>query len=186
MGGGHETIGSDIIAVFEAVLDVEATLGSHWMPLVRTLDPNGWYSIDLLLTLGDVISQRAGPAALAFMGEGIFKLSHERAFRERASSVGDLVFGIDAMYRRANRGSSIGGWRVLEFRPSCAVLEKTTPHHCQIDEGILRAAGQALGVPLKIGQRRCLLSGHDTCDFVLEGAPGEPRWMGTWPAISSA
>ncbi len=29
MGGGHETIGSDLIAVFEAMLDVRVTLGSH-------------------------------------------------------------------------------------------------------------------------------------------------------------
>ncbi|MDP1920827.1 MAG: hypothetical protein Q8L14_31580 [Myxococcales bacterium] len=184
LGKGHETIGSDIIAVFEAVRDAEPTLCSHWMPLVRTIDPHGWYPIDLLLTLADVIHERAGSDALASMGRSIFMLSHGRHFPARAASIGDLVFSADAIYRRANRGTAIGGWRVLEFAQSLAVIEKTTPHLCQFDEGIMQAGGRALGVAVTISQRRCLLEGDDTCEFVVEGAPGEPLWMGGWPVMS--
>lgn len=184
LGEGHETIGSDIIAVFEAVRDAEPTLFSHWLPLVRTIDPDGWYPIDLLLTLADVIHQRAGAAALASMGHSIFMLSHERHSSTRAASIGDLAFSADAIYRRANRGNAIGGWRVLEFAQSLAVIEKTTPHPCQFDEGIMQAGCRSLGVAVTISQRRCLLKGDDTCEFVVVGAPDEPRWMGAWPVMS--
>lgn len=183
LGGGHETIGSDIIAVFEAVLDVEQTLGSHWMPLVRTLDPHGWYSIDLLLTLGEVLADRVGPDAVRLMGEGIFKLSHESLFSAHATSVGDLVFGLDGMYRRANRGHAIGGWTVLEFTPQRARLEKTTPHPCLLDEGVIAAAFRTLGLPLQLEQPRCLRHGHDACEFLLEATVAGERWMGAWPRI---
>jgi hypothetical protein len=54
------------------------------------------------------------------------------------------------MYHHANRGTGIGGWKVLRFDAGYAELEKMTPHHCVMEQGILssrhgRARGTARG-----------------------------------------
>ncbi|HSC86702.1 MAG TPA: hypothetical protein VLC09_05500, partial [Polyangiaceae bacterium] len=95
---------------------------------------------------------------------------------EVAKSARDVVYGIDGMYHHANRGSGIGGWKVLEFQPGYAELEKTTPHHCVMEQGILTAALTAVGCPSNVTQRACLREGADVCIFSISSALTDTRW----------
>jgi hypothetical protein len=82
------------------------------------------------------------------------------------------------MYRLANRGAELGGWVVLEFEPGRAVLEKTTPHHCSMEEGILDAAFRVVGTPATVYQSACVRVGADACRFVITSHIVDHRWMG--------
>jgi hypothetical protein len=81
-----------------------------------------------------------GHYGLLRMGRMLFDLSHKSRIVEVAHCARDIVYGIDAMYHHANRGKAIGGWRVLRFEAGYAELEKTTPHHCVMDQGIFAGA----------------------------------------------
>jgi len=82
------------------------------------------------------------------------------------------------MYRHANRGTAIGGWRVLRFEPGRAELEKTTPHLCTMEEGILTQALAALGIPVIIEQPACFRQGAAACHLVLTSRIADVRWIG--------
>jgi hypothetical protein len=184
VGVGHETIGSDILAVeaaIRALAPSEATLrrilGDEQRAFLATVQASAWYPIDTLLTLMDAVEEHLGRFGLIKMGRTLFRLSHEARVVEEAKSGRDIVYGIDAMYRYANRGEGIGGWRVVSFDASGAELEKTTPHHCAMEEGILAQALQAVGAPSMVTQRRCFREGADACLFVISPA-GRGRWDG--------
>jgi len=181
LGLHHETIGSDILAVVEAVPSADEILGAETAGRIRQLDPNGWYPIDMLLEPMRLISERLGRFALLEMGRKLFKLSHEARLRKTARSAADVIFGIDGMYHHANRGSEIGGWEVLRFVPGEAVLEKTTPHHCVLEEGILAEALISVGVPAMVRQTGCRLRGADACTYVITSSIADDRWMGGRP-----
>ena len=84
-----------------------------------------------------------------------------------ATSAHSVVYGIDKMYQHAHRGRGIGGWQVLDFKPGYAEIDKTTPCHCIMEEGILLAALAAVGVPSRIEQRQCFRQGAPSCLFVV-------------------
>jgi len=87
-----------------------------------------------------------------------------------------VLHGFDALYRSANRGDDIGGWRVVEFGAGTAKLEKTTPHHCAMEEGIVGAALQAIRTPATLAQERCMRRGADHCLFVISSFITDQRW----------
>ena len=93
-------------------------------------------------------------------------------------ALGDVVFGIDGMYRHANRGEGIGGWKVTRFTPGVAVLEKTTPHFCALEEGILYEALHIVGAESLIVQSKCRSRGDALCEFELRSSVRDARWMG--------
>lgn len=175
-GWNHETLGSDLIATFAAVNAVDPRFSEHWMPLVKTLDAHGWYPIDVLLALGIAAEERFGSELLVRIGEEIFARSHAATFRSSAATVADVAYGIDGMYRAANRGKGLGGWRVIEFTEGRALIEKTTPHPCQIEEGILGAACATLSVPVAISQTQCVRHDHDACWFALRALGPTSHW----------
>jgi hypothetical protein len=177
-GEGHETIGTDVVALLEAVLMPELVLGKDLVTSLRSLDRAGWYPIELLLGPLERLDAVLGPASLRKIGAELFRLSHEGAFRTEVKSARDAVYGIDTLYRRANRGRDIGGWRVLSFEPGVAKLEKTTPHHCVMEEGILEACFAALGIPIVLYQTRCLRKGDDLCEFHVRSHVSDWRWTG--------
>jgi hypothetical protein len=179
VGWHHETRGSDLIAAFAVVNELDPGIAAHWMPLVRTLDATQWYPIDLLLALGMAARERFGEALLRRMGERIFEVSHAPSFR--ASTVADVAFGIDGLYRAANRGDDIGGWGVVTFTDTHALIEKTTPHACLVEEGILIAACRAVGEPVELRQRTCVQQGAAACLFELTPLNPQPRVWGTAP-----
>jgi hypothetical protein len=181
VGTKHETIGSDIRAVLGAVPRPRTTLGEEMTARIEKLDPNGWYPIEMLLEVMDVLSERMGQFALLEMGRKLFKQSHEQRVKQTARSAADIIYGLDGMYHHANRGDKIGGWKVLRFVPGEAVLEKTTPHNCVMEEGLFAEAMIAVNVPATVRQSQCLLKGAGACKFVITSSIADERWSGGRP-----
>ena len=179
VGRDHETIGSDILAVHNAVIAPARTLGPETLQRLAQVKPDGWYPIGWLLQLMDELHGKIGDAGLRKLGRELFKLSHADAVRANVRSASDLLHGFDGIYRRANRGVQIGGWVVEVFRPGYAELVKTTPHRCVMEEGILKEALFTIGTPAFIEQAECIHRGADACRFVLRSTVVDNRWTGT-------
>jgi hypothetical protein len=178
LGIHHETIGSDILAVLHTLTFPRAVLGVDMVNRLEKIQPDGWYPISWLLELMEIVEQRVGTAGLLKLGRTLFHDSHEDYVVARAHSARDIVYGIDELYHRANRGRDIGGWQVLAFEPGRATLEKTTPHHCVMEEGILGAGLTVVGVLATVAQRECFRKGADACIYVVESAITDARWSG--------
>ncbi len=174
----HETIGSDILAVLGVLRFPEQILGAEQVAELRRIQPDAWYPITTLLELLRALAKKGGHASLVQMGRQLFRDSHQARLTPRLSSAGDVVFGIDAMYHHANRGQDIGGWRVVRFSAGLAVLEKTTPHHCALEEGILHEALRIVGAESLIVQNHCRERGDALCEFELHSSVKDHRWVG--------
>jgi hypothetical protein len=177
-GLGHETIGSDILAVYRILKMPEQVLGADEAKKLATVDRERWYPIAWLLDLMEKLEASVGQYGLTSMGRTLFRLSHEKRVLEVARSARDILYGIDGMYHHSNRGTDIGGWTVIEFEPGVAALEKTTPHHCVMEQGILSAALTAVGCPSSVTQRQCLRDGADTCIYTITSVVTDKRWTG--------
>lgn len=186
VGERHETIGSDILAVLRALTFPLGVLGADTVDQLESVDPEGWYPIAWLLDLMDRVDRRVGSSGLVKIGRTLFKLSHEARVLQVVRSARDIVYGIDGMYRHANRGVGIGGWTVLSFEPGRATLEKTTPHHCAMEEGILSAGLEAMRAPSRIAQSSCFRKGADACVFEVTSAVTDERWSGESSAIPAS
>lgn len=185
-GTGHETIGSDILSVLDAVEDPASIIGPEWAQRLAAVRPDGWYPIADLLELMELLSERVGHSGLRSLGRKLFLRSHEAAARGRIRSARDVAYGIDVLYHRANRGQRIGGWRVVRFEQGRAEIEKTTPHHCQMEEGILLQALTMVGVPATIEQVQCFRRGGELCHFVIRSSITDRRWSGATDAPALA
>ena len=155
VGRNHETLGSDVLAVLKAVTLPERTLGPDLAKRLGAVRADAWYPIGLLL-----------------------ELSHVEDVRANVHSAHQLLNGFDAIYKRVNRGEGIGGWKVLVIEPGHAVLEKTTPHHCKVEEGIIEEAMRTLGIRVEVSQSQCFRKGADACHFVLRSPVTDTRWTG--------
>ncbi len=182
-GENHETIGSDILAALATIHSPNEVLGKAWLDRLAGVTADGWYPIALLLDLLEYLDQRTGVASVLKMGRQLFKDSHQARVGKSISCAGDIVYGIDGLYHHANRGGRIGGWQVVKFRPGVAVLDKTTPHHCALEEGILHEALHTVGADAMIVQSQCMRRGADSCVFELHSAVRDSRWMGSHPQL---
>jgi hypothetical protein len=178
VGQRHETIGSDILAALKILKLPEQVLGQEDAKKLAGVDPNGWYPIAWLLELMEKLEAHVGRYALLRMGRTLFALSHKERVVEVAHSARDIVYGIDDMYHHANRGVGIGGWKVVRFDPGHAELEKNTPHHCVMEQGILTEALAAVGCPSNVEQKACFRDGADQCTFVVTSSLTDERWSG--------
>ena len=189
LGRNHETIGSDVLAVLKSLQHlvgdgddkasqrmVQQVLGTDDVARLTKLDPNGWYPIGWLLDLMDTLDAKVGRFALLKMGRTLFRMSHQERAVKTFHSGWDIIHGFDDLYRHANRGEQIGGWRVLSFGEDRAELEKTTPHHCAMEEGIMAQALAAVGAPAVVNQKSCFRQGADACHFVILSSSAESRW----------
>ena len=176
VGVGHETIGSDILALPEAVLMPDQLFGKDLTAKLRGVSANDWYPISTLLEPLELLATRLSGDSLRRVGIALFKLSHEAAARESLRTARDVVDGIDVMYHHANRGREIGGWKVRSFEAGKAVIEKTTPHHCVMEEGILEAAFRFVQVPALVRQSSCFRTGAEACEFVITSHVTDNRW----------
>ena len=189
VGRNHETIGSDVLAVLRSLQQLigdgegaggqrmaQQVLGSVDLARLQNLDPNAWVPIGWLLDLMDTVESKMGRFGLIRMGRTLFKLTHEQRVTQIAKSGWDIVQSFDGFYRHANRGEEIGGWRVLSFERDRAEMEKTTPHHCAMEEGILAQALHAVGAPAMVTQSECFRRGADACRFVLIPSSADSRW----------
>lgn len=178
VGRGHETLGSDLLSVFRILKLPEQVLGVEESEKLRAVDPDGWYPIEWLLDLMDRLDRDLGHYGLLRMGRTLFDLSHKERVLQVAKSAHDIVYGIDGMYHHANRGGSIGGWKVTRFEPGLAELEKNTPHHCVMEQGILSAALSAVGCPSMVTQRECFRQGAEACVYVITSSLTGKEWAG--------
>jgi predicted hydrocarbon binding protein len=69
----------------------------------------------------------------------------------------------------------------VSFTPGRAELEKNTPHHCVVEEGILLGAMAALTIPVVIEQPRCFRRGAPACTFIITSSIVDRRWGGSSP-----
>lgn len=178
IGLNHQTIGSDILAVVKALHAPERALGPELAAKLQTVTADGWYPIGLLLDALEAMDQNLGTYALKNVGWKLFQLTHAEALEASGSSARDVVYGIDQMYHHANRGVGIGGWKVLTFEPGHAQLEKTTPHHCVMEEGILEEALRTLGVKAQVTQTSCFRKGDAVCLYEIRSPITDERWSG--------
>jgi hypothetical protein len=176
VGTDHETVGSDILAVLKILKLPEQILGIEDATRLGSIEPRGWYPIELMLDLMDKLDREVGHYGLLRMGRTLFTLSHEARVGKVASSARDVVYGINDMYHHSNRGRRIGGWEVLSFEPGTAKLEKTTPHHCVMEQGILSAALAAVGCPGIVSQTQCFREGAEACHYVISSSFIDERW----------
>jgi hypothetical protein len=185
LGADHVTIGSDILAVLAVLKFPDHLLGAAEANKLRGVSPNEWYPIAWLLDLMEAIDQHVGHHGLLQMGRALFKLSHEQRVLKVARSARDILYGIDGMYRVANRGDRIGGWQVLVFQPGRAELDKTTPHHCVMEQGLLTGALNAVGCHGLVSQQQCFRQGADSCVYTVTASPG-PYWDHTVKGSASS
>jgi hypothetical protein len=174
----HETIGSDILAVLRTMRYPGEVLGAGWLERLRALDPGGWYPVSTLLELLEYLAHKGGRASLVQMGRQLFRDSHLERVSTQLQSAGDVLFGMDTMYRHANRGQNLGGWEVLRFGAGHAVLSKTTPHHCALEEGILYEALHSVGAESLIVQEVCMQHGATHCELEIRSPVRDHRWTG--------
>jgi hypothetical protein len=129
--------------------------------------PPQWYPASHLLSMLRAIDEKVGPNGLRRIGRASFQrvltaMGHNRYRTARA-----LFCDLDAIYRRTNRGTDIGGWKVLHSSDDDVHLEYTAPFVCIAQEGFLTEAAASLGVPVVVTQRECVRRGADACVFIV-------------------
>ena len=174
----------DMPALMAACGAARAAGWRWWAPVRATrtagdLEPTGWYPVATLLELLRELARKGGHASLVQMGRQLFRDSHQKRLTPNLTSAGDVLFGIDSMYHHANRGQDIGGWEVLRFGPGQAVLRKTTPHHCALEEGILHEALHLVGTDALVVQNACVQAGAPHCELEIRSSVRDQRWLGT-------
>jgi hypothetical protein len=175
-GINHETMGADILALLHSLSLPEQILGVELSRRLREVDPQRWYPIAWLLELVELVDQKVGNYGMRKIGRSIFKLTHQENLPGARQSARELLGMFDQLYHQVNRGVKIGGWRLLHFAPGRAELEKTTPHHCMVEEGLVSQALMSLGIPVLIEQPSCLQKGQDLCHFVITSTITDARW----------
>ena len=181
----HEALGSDLMAVLNTIKFPEEVLGAYWVQRLRSMNTQAWYPVQTMLELQQQVLHRGGRASLLQMGRQFFRDTHQLRIGTKLRSASDVIYGLDQMYRFANRGQNIGGWEVLCFGPGHAVLHKKTPHHCALDEGFLHEALQSVGVVVLVVQPECTLTGAKACELELCSSTRDHRWTGEDPENQS-
>jgi hypothetical protein len=174
----HETLGKDFLALHGAVLMPDQILGKDVAARLRAKQPEAWYPIDELVEALEQLGRKLGADSLRKVGQSIFNAGPARSVKDSVRSAHALLHGFDRLYHRTNRGIDIGGWAVLQFEPGKAILEKTSPHHCSMEEGIVDAALRTINTPSTIHQSACLRAGADACRFVITSHVVDRRWTG--------
>ena len=174
----HEILGSDILAVISALPLADLVLGTELAARLRGVKPDGWYPASLFLEALQRVSLKVGRFGLLQLGRQIFTTSHAGNFKKVSHNAADALYGINTMYRRANRGGAIGGWEMIAFRPGYAEMIKTTPPDCLMVEGILSEALRTLEIPTTLEQRECRHRGAAHCRFIFTSPVTGDLWMG--------
>jgi hypothetical protein len=175
-GEDHTVLGSDILAVLKILKMPEQVLGKEESERLKLVQPEGWYPIEWLLGVMEILEAHVGKYGLMQLGRKLFDLSHKQRVMSHAKTVRDIVYELDRMYHHTNRGRGIGGWQVLRFEPGVADLEKTTAHHCMVEQGMLTEALLAVGTACNVVQTRCFLDGADSCIYQVTSAFVDQRW----------
>lgn len=177
-GEDHTTLGTDILAALKILKLPEQVLGQLDLDRARRVQPDGWYPIVWLLDLTEVLEAHVGRYGLMQMGRRVFEMSHKQRVMAQAKSAKDILYDLDGMYHHSNRGRGIGGWQVRKFEPGVAEVEKNTPHHCLVDQGLLTEALLAMGCACNVTQITCFREGANSCVYEITSAFVDKRWAG--------
>ena len=152
-------------------------LGVEETRRLRSVDPAAWYPIDWMLNLMAKLNHQIGHYGLVRMGRRLFEMSHQARARQSLKTARDIVYAMNAMYHNANREvSGIGGWSVVLFEPGYTELEKTTPHHCVMEQGISGRAQQG-GILLETSRRAAVFGRAPTLASIrISSAVVDERW----------
>ena len=178
LGLNHTTRGGDILAVLQTVNLPEQTLGKELVARLKNVKPDDWYPINDMLELLERLDGRLGGYHLKQVGWTIVQKYHAAEVKKVFTNARQLLEAFDSLYRQANRGTQIGTWKVLSFDDTSALMEKTTMHHCGMEEGILEELLRSVGVWVKISQPQCLRLGADCCHYLIEPRTSDVRWHG--------
>lgn len=185
VGLDHEVQGIGILSLLDAILVPEQILGRAMMTRLRTVKPTAWYPIADMLEILKELDRKISPDAMRKVGQTVLLQLLVSPFRQLATSPYTFLHAMDQLYHVVNRGTDIGGWKVVSCEPGKALMEKTAPHHCVMEEGILDAGLRALGAPSVILQTSCCRLGADTCRFAISSRVTDARWgMPKWPSQS--
>lgn len=176
IGLNHMTRGGDLVSILKVLHTPSLTLGEENHRRLSQVDPEEWYPISTLLDMLELLDKKMGPEGLRSVGWKIFSTFHAPQARQHFDNARDLLHAFDAMYHQANRGHRIGGWAVLDFRPGLAEMEKTTPHHCAMETGILEEALRMVGVKAQVEQTECFREGAAACRFRVTTNTNDGRW----------
>jgi hypothetical protein len=174
----HEIIGADLLSVIRALPLADLVLGAEMSAQLRAAKPDAWYPASLFIEALQRVGLKVGRFGLLQLGRQIFATSQAPTFKQRVHNAAEALFGIDGNYRRANRGSAIGGWQMISFKPGHAEMIKTTPPDCLMVEGIVSEALRTLEIPTLIEQRECVHKGAPHCRFIFSSAVTGELWMG--------
>lgn len=178
-GIDHITRGGDIIAVLRTVHLPEQTLGPELARRLKDVRPDAWYPVQNMIEMLESMDRKLGGYHLRQVGWTIFNSFHIDSVKQRFDNARALIHAFDSMYREGNKGTQIGGWRVLSFgTDGRAEVENTTLHHCQMEEGIVSEALRAIGVDTKISQTKCFRKGDDLCVFLIQSSCSAALWNG--------
>lgn len=178
LGLNHTTRGGDILAVLQAVNLPEQTLGKELVARLRNVEAEKWYPATDMFELLERLDAKLGGYHLRQVGWTIVQKYHAAQVKEHFTSAQELLKAFDGLYREANRGQQIGGWKLLSFNDTQASMEKTTMHHCGMEEGILEELLRTLGVYSKIVQVKCVREDDDCCQYTIEPRSSDSRWHG--------
>jgi hypothetical protein len=174
-GIGHQTIGSDLLGIVGTLKMPDIVLGKELAQRMREIKPDGWYPIAQLEEIMEKVRHMQGTFAMRQMGRNLFDASHAAYVRANVHSVRQLLESMDDVYRRANRGTDIGGWKLTAFDPAQAVLEKNTIHDCIMEEGIILQAIDTVGARANVSQTLCFRRGDEFCRYQVT-AMGDRAW----------
>jgi hypothetical protein len=164
--------------LYAAVLMPEQILGKDIAARLKNKKADAWYPVAEIIDPLEELGRKLGADSLRKVGSTIFNAGPAEIVQKSVSSARDLAYGFDRLYRSTNRGLEIGSWTVVEFKEGRAVLEKTTPHHCSMEEGIIDAAFRAVNTPSTVYQSACVRTGADACRFVITSHVVDVRWTG--------
>lgn len=178
VGLNHTVHGGDILAVMSVLSSPEVLLGKELVQRLANVQPKEWYPVADLFDLLERLDQKLGTFHLKQVGWTIVKKFHAADAKANFHNAADLLKALDTMYRQNNRGVQIGGWKVLSFDDSGALMEKTTAHHCGMEEGIVEELLRTIDVWSKVSQPKCFRLGADCCTYRIEPKKLTPRWHG--------
>jgi hypothetical protein len=177
-GDEHTTLGDGILAVTKILKMPEQVLGKEEFERLKRIKPDAWYPVEWLLGLTEILEAHVGRYGLMQLGRKLYAASHKDRVLQVAKSAKDILYAMDAIYHHSNRGRGIGGWQVLKFGAGVAEIEKNTPQHCVMDQGILTEALLSVGSACNVSQTQCFLEGAETCIFSVSSAFVDKRWSG--------
>lgn len=177
-GEDHTTLGSEILAIDKILKMPEQVLGEAEFERLKQIKPDEWYPIEYLLGMLEILEAHVGRYGLMQLGRKLFELSHKQRVLLSAKCARDILYGMNGIYHHANRGRGIGGWQVLTFDGGVASIEKNTPHHCVMEQGILTEALLSVGCACNVTQTRCFLDGAESCVYEVTTAFADKRWSG--------